>query len=350
MNNKIFATALFALAAFVSTGASAAGVIYSNSVDAGAQTGDAVVNVGTSGRANDLYIEDGAGGLLPADSEVIIRLPAGLNFSGAPTYLVTPNVENAGLTLKDDTIFGDATLGADAGVQLFDTNADGGMDRALVTVSAESDAGDLLVISLAVTADADATVGTTNVSIIVNGGLAQTVPLVVVVDEALSGVISSTGDDLVGTDQSGNGVTVVNSAAFAVIIPAGAEDGDTVLIDVAGNVQFNTAATTPTLTITEVYYPLSIVPLTGTSLISAVTAATGTITLTVQGAPDDGFAYPVVLTMVIDEASLDAGQAAGDVGDCKWYCRCDWCCRPFLCKSEWLFCCTCNWCFINFYS
>ena len=57
MNKKIFATALFALAAFVSTGASAA-VTFGNSVGlaSSSQTADAVVGLGGTARANDITV------------------------------------------------------------------------------------------------------------------------------------------------------------------------------------------------------------------------------------------------------------------------------------------------------
>jgi hypothetical protein len=161
MNKKLFASALFAVAAFVSTGASAA-ISYSNSVvGLPLQSDNALVNPGGTSRANDLVIAAGVDTTdIPADSEIIIRLPTGLNFSGAPTYKVTPATVNQGLTLKDNTTFGDPTLGTDVGVTLFDTDADGGMDRAVVVVSAAALAGDSMTVSVNVTASSSATVGT----------------------------------------------------------------------------------------------------------------------------------------------------------------------------------------------
>jgi hypothetical protein len=126
MNKKIFASAIFAMAAFVSTYASAA-VTYTNSVaDPGyAQTANAVVGAGGgSVRGNDLIIGSGANGNIPADAEIIVRLPAGLNFDGAPSYLVSPATPTQGLTLKDGTEFQDPTLN-DPGITMFDTDGDG---------------------------------------------------------------------------------------------------------------------------------------------------------------------------------------------------------------------------------
>ena len=318
MNKKIFATALFAIAAFVSTGASAA-ITYGNSVGAGVQTDDALVNPGGSAqRANDLTIVAGTSTTdVPADSEIIIRLPAGLNFSGAPTYLVSPATPTQGLTLKDNTAFGDPTLGENVGVELFDTDADGGMDRAVVTVSAAANVGDELIISSSVAANSDATTGLKKASIIVNGGLAQTIDVVEVTNDVISGVISATGTDLVTVDQKAYVAVDVSTPDFGVVIPAGAENGDTVTLNVAGKVQWD--AGTSTLTISNVYTPLSVLPLTGSALVTgvpsvAVAGATSTVTLTVQGAPMGGFANDVAVSLSLNSANITAGSAVGDVG------------------------------------
>ena len=317
MNKKIFATALFAIAAFVSTGASAA-ITYGNNVGGvNIQNENSQVNPGGTSRANDLTIVSG-GTDVPADSEVIIRLPAGINFSGTPTYLVDPKTANAGLTLKDNTAFGDPTLGADAGVDLFDTNADGGMDRAVVTVSSAALTGDTLTISINVTANSDATVGDKKASIIVNGGLAQSIDLVEVTAGALSGIVSGSAAELVTVDQAAYSPLLVSTPSFGVVIPAGAENGDTITLNVAGKVQWD--AGTSTISVTGVFTPVSTFPLTSTVLAggfgpgTAVAGATSTVTLTVQGAPTGGFTNDVVVELALNYAGITAGSAVGDYG------------------------------------
>jgi hypothetical protein len=91
MNKKIFATALLAIATFVSTGVSAA-VTFGDSTDAinaSGQDANAIVSQGGTARANDIVLGIGSGGStgdLPKDGEIIVRLPAGLNFDGAPFF------------------------------------------------------------------------------------------------------------------------------------------------------------------------------------------------------------------------------------------------------------------------
>ena len=132
MNKKIFASALFAVAALVSTSASAA-ITYGNSTGVGAnvQGGNAVAAAGgASVRANDITLFTTADGDIGAKSstksgEVVLRLPKGLNFDGSPVYTVTPvsGTASVGLTLKDSA--GDPTL-TDAQVTMSDANGDGG--------------------------------------------------------------------------------------------------------------------------------------------------------------------------------------------------------------------------------
>jgi len=320
MNKKIFATALIALAAFVSTGASAsigasAAITYGDSVVSSAQTDNALVNPGGTSRGNDLTIQAGNATVIPADSEIIIRLPAGLNFSGAPTYAVTPATPTEGLTLKDNTEFGDPTLGEDVGVGLFDTNADGGMDRAVVTVSSAAGAGDTLTVSVNVIANSDATVGTKTASIIVNRGLAQTRDVVVVTSDVITGVISSSGDDLVTVDQQAYPYLLVGTATFGVVIPAGAENGDTVTITPNGKVQWDMLSQ---LSISGIFTPINLEPLTGTILVTTaqtiVATGTDTVTLLVQGAPTGGFANDVIVELTLTSAGILSGSFEGNYG------------------------------------
>lgn len=314
MNKKLFKAALFAVAAFVSSIA-AAQVSYVNTIATTPQTDDALVNPGGTARANDLKLGFGAATDAPADSEIIIRLPAGLNFTSAPEFTVLAQDPVAGLTLKDNTTFGDPTRGpSNVGVELFDTNADGGNDRALVTVSAAPNVGggDSLTVSVRVTANSDATAGLKKASIIVNGGLAETVDLVEVTATTLTPITSSTGSSLVTRDQMAYAPIDVSTPTFVVVLPAGAENGDTVTLDVEGKVQWDVG--TSTLTVTNIWSPVSVVPLTGTNLVNPVAGATSTVTLIVQGAPTGGFTDAVAATLQVNSAAITAGSTVGDYG------------------------------------
>jgi hypothetical protein len=317
MNKKLIASALLASAAFVSTTASA-DVLYDNSVGVGAQTSNALVNPGGTARANDLTLEFDGFDNTVADSEIIIRLPAGLNFSAVPIFEIDPAAPNSGLTLKDNTEFGDPTRGENAGVEWFDTNADGGYDRAVVTVSSVDDFGDMMTINVSVTANADATIGTKKASIIVNGGLAETVDLVDVTDATLTGVGGAASTALVAIDQEADASIDVTTPVFTVSIPAGAENGDTVTLDVEGKVQWDVGVSD--ITITDVFSPVSVSPLTGTAVVgsgggyAAVAGLTSTVTMTVQGAPTGGFTNDVVVELQINSVGILEDSAVGEYG------------------------------------
>ena len=83
MNKKIFATALLAIAAFVSTGATAA-VTFGDSTDAinfSGQNANAIVSQGGTARANDIVLGIGSGGStgdLPKNGEISVWLPGGV--------------------------------------------------------------------------------------------------------------------------------------------------------------------------------------------------------------------------------------------------------------------------------
>jgi len=165
MNKKIFASALFAAAAFVSSIASAQ-LSYDNSktdaLGSGyVQDGNAKVAAGGSAvKANDIIIKQTGNSdkLIPKDAEIIILLPKGVNFSGSPSFKVVQGTSTIGLTLKNASQYGDPTL-TDPKIELSDANEDGGMDRAVVTAAATAQDGDVVTISMDVTADATATKG-----------------------------------------------------------------------------------------------------------------------------------------------------------------------------------------------
>jgi hypothetical protein len=318
MKKKLFKSALFAAAAFVSSIASAT-ITYDNSVTDAikgtyAQTDNAVVTAGGGAvRANDLILRANTGATdMPADSEIIIRLPAGLNFDGEPSYLVGPITPTQGLTLKDGTEFGDPTLD-DPAIEMFDTNGDGGYDRALVTVAAASGAGDTLTISINLTADADVSAGVKKASVIVNNGLAVTQNIVEVIAADVD-PLGNTGDP-VEVSQGLNESVDTSSATFAVTIPAGTAGGKTITLTPASGVQWATAAGSTTVTWT-IHSPFSVNPLspvvTANVSVNAasatVTAAssTATITLATNWATDETNDSPIQVNLSIAAAnSLD---------------------------------------------
>ncbi|MDG2176567.1 MAG: hypothetical protein P8M72_10635 [Gammaproteobacteria bacterium] len=235
-------------------------VTYSTSVGVGAQTDNAVVTAGGgSVRANNLMLVT-AGADIAADDEIVVRLPDGINFVGEPSYLATRAGGAAavtGLTLQDGTAFTDPTLD-DPGITLSDTNEDGGMDRALVTVSSASVAGDSLTISINVTANAGVTVGTYEASVIVSGNLAVTQDLVEVIATDIDPV--GQGGTAVSVSQAENLDEDTSGAGFAITIPAGAA-GRTVTLTPATGVSWGTTVNGSTVTWT-VHTPLATGPFT----------------------------------------------------------------------------------------
>jgi hypothetical protein len=223
MNKKLFASALFAAGAFVSTSA-LADLVIENSVDNTTegylQTDNAKVAAGGDPvQANDIIIDVGDGADIPAGKEIVIRLPVGLNFSEVPGFKVTQRTPGVGLTLKDGTEFGDPTLD-DPGVTWSDANGDGGYDRAVVTVSSAAKKGDSLTISTNLTADSTVKAGEQNISIIANGNLAQAQAIVEVVSGFTEPVFSASGKKLITVSQ--NALTPsVSAAVFTVTVPSG---------------------------------------------------------------------------------------------------------------------------------
>jgi len=316
MNKKLFASAALAVSASLSSGFAAA-TTYDNSVTYSAQTKDALVNPGGTARANSIVIiSDGSD--MASGSKIVVRLPDGLNFASDPKFSVTQDTANEGLTLVDDTSFEDPTLGSDdngdpnVGISLGDYNGDGGNDRAEITVSGAAEADDVLVAHINVVADADAEVGSYNASVIVAGNLANTVKLVDVIATPLTSIVES-GEDLITLDQSAADEQDTTDYAFHVIIPAGAENGDTVTLTPEGKVLWDDG--TSTLTITDIYTPVDVAPLTGTIVTgTAVDGTTGTVTLTLQGAPDGGWNNEVNLVLELNSAGIGEGSAVGDYG------------------------------------
>lgn len=310
MNKKIFATAFIVAAAFVSSIASAA-ITYSNSVgNAGyAQTANAKVLAGGSAvRGNDLEITAGVGGAMgdiPADAEIIVRLPKGLNFDGAPSYLVTPATATQGLTLKDGTEFQDPTLD-DPGITLFDANGDGGMDRAVVEVGASALAGDTLTISVNVTADSTTTAGVKKASVIVNSGLAVTQNVVEVVTALAKPVQGSSGTSLTTVDQNAALDQGVSTATITVTIPAGTANGKTITLTPQSGVQWGGATATSTVTV-GVLSPVTAVPVTVGGAGAASSTTPITLTTVVAGPVGTLTTEDIQISLSVSTASSLAG-------------------------------------------
>jgi len=349
MNKKIFATALLAIATFVSTGVSAA-VTFENSTDLSvAQDTDSIVGQGATARANDIKLTigqngGGATGDLPKDGEIVVVLPEGLNFSGQPSFLVTPNQSGAGLALKDKGSFGDSTLGEaygvtpTVGVALFDTNGDGGMDRAVAVAASNAAGTDTITISMDVTADAKAAVSTTakQARVSVNGATGNVDLIVVQATDISKGVTSFATSKLVSVQEAvtGNSDIAITGSLTPVVyvsIPKGTKNNDKITLTPKGNVVWATTSTIKVSTIT----PFSSTgsspsPLTATTVVSSKTGGTGptditaTLSLTVANAPTGGLPNDTIVKIEIDQLLVTGtvkvgaqGLAVGGTGGAK---------------------------------
>jgi len=333
MKLKTFATMLLAAFGLFSS-AVFADVLYQDSTDGQsyAQVGNAEVVVGASARANNILItyNDGTTPDITVDTEIILRLPDGLNFASTPEYTVTPSTTALGLTLKDAA--GDPATTKPL-VVLSDTNGDGGDDRAVVTVataaalSTTGYAGDTLTIAVTVTADDDAAVSTAlkpvyKATLIQKGKPGVEVDLVKVIKTAPT---LSAADTALVTKSSGVDYRAtpfgVLTPTINLTIPAGAKNGQTITLSVNGAVLWDGGTTT--VTVKSVKAPVKTIPLTGTIIVNSSggatstvdTALTGnqnggtsTITMIVQGAtPVTGYKIPVPVTIQLN--SIELGTA-----------------------------------------
>ncbi|MGA0936302.1 MAG: hypothetical protein ACO3R5_14380, partial [Pseudohongiellaceae bacterium] len=268
MNKKLFASALFAAGAFVSTSALAAlgfETSVGNRADGYLQDGNAKVAAGGSSvRRNDILVNIGAATDIPAGKEIVIRLPKGLNFSEVPGFKVTQGTPGVGLTLKDGSEFGDPTLD-DPGVTWSDANGDGGYDRAVVTVAAAAAAGDSLTISINLTADSTATAGVKKVSVVVNNGLAVPQNVVEVVSGFTEPVFSASGTKLKTLSQSAQTATV-STAKFTVTVPKGTAGTSKVTMTPESKLTFSSSGSTITYAINTPVkmFPFTVATSTGT--------------------------------------------------------------------------------------
>jgi hypothetical protein len=316
MNKKLFASAMFAVAAFLTNAASA--VTYDNSETNGGyqQTGNAKVGAGGAAvRANDLIVTAQSSGVsadIPAGSEIIVRLPKGLNFDGAPSYMVTTGSPD-GLTLVDDSEFGDPTRDAPK-VELFDANNDGGMDRAVVTVKASGQAGDIVVISSNIVAAAGTkATSAAKASVIVNGGLAVTQPIADIVD-SLPEPVAGPASSLLASAQSVGQTNVAlwagaSSPTIIVTIPAGTVGSKTITISKGSGIGW-ASGTGTTASIIGFRSPVTAAPV---SFVNAVGTNTTSITLKTNGSPLIPSKFDVQVEIKLDALDVSAG-AVGQRG------------------------------------
>jgi len=338
MKNKILTSVWFVLAALASSFATAATVTNSEAFGVYDQTADAELVLGTSGRVNDVIIQfssaakevDKASGSTPA-SEIVLRLPDGVNFASAPTFAVTAGSSTSSVSLLDSA--GDPTL-TDALVTMSDTNNDGENDRAVVTVASpnvfgNATNGDSITVTVRVKAGTDAVkdIGTKQMSVIITGQLPAKTDIVNVVKSTATRVLSAKSTILPTVSIDGSGVggsQTVAVSKFNLIIPAGTTNSLTVTLKPEGNGILH--AVTSTLKISNILSPVN-VPLTSSIGGSLLTARqfnyyagiqgvndTPTITLTVQNAPTingvAGFPDPVVVEMQVDYMAVTKTTAA----------------------------------------
>ena len=310
MNKKLFKSALFAAAAFVSSIASAA-ITYDNSVtdtlgNGYVQGANAVVGAGgPSVVANAIIIKTGGSKDIPADAAIIVKLPDGLNFDGEPSYLVSPAVATQGLTLADTTTSGDPTLD-DPAIKLDDTNGDGMPDRAEVTAAAAAKVGDQLSITANIKANADVKVGVKKASVIVNGGLAvqEIATVLASVDEPVQG---SSGTALTTVSQKASPNVGVSTASFVITIPKGTVGGKTITLTPESKVTWGSAGSNATVT---VHSPVKTNPVTSLTAFGAA-GATSSITFTTAGSAKVGSKNDVQIAISIDYAGTSKGGTVG---------------------------------------
>jgi hypothetical protein len=288
MNKKLFASAIFAIGAIVSSTTALAANSYNNSVNTNAnQGGNAVTTAGGDPvRGNDLTIQSGVAKDMAAKSEIVVKLPDGINFAAVPGYKVTPATPGQGLSLVDGSEFGDPTLD-DPGVTWFDTDGDGGMDRAVVVVKGDSAAGDTLTISVNVTAGSDVTAGVKKATISTNGGVGVAQPVVEVL-AALAEPVQEVGT-LTTWDQTADSNVGTLTSTFIVTIPKGTAGSKTITLTPQTGLKFAGANSTITYTVLTpyAYNPLkessgsaSISPNSDTASVNLTVSGTSTVTLT----------------------------------------------------------------------
>lgn len=304
MNKKLFASAMFAVAAFFTNAALAVGYDNSNGAAGYAQGANAQVAAGGgSVRANDLIVTAESSGVsadIPSGSKIIVRLPEGLNFDGEPTFMVTTGSAN-GLTLLD--AIGDPTRD-DPAITMSDANGDGGMDRAEVVVGKSGEVGDKLTISSNITA-LSGTKAKADVKalVVVNQGLANSQSLVDIVDK-LSVPVASNSQ--VNAQSIGQENVTLLTPTIVLTIPAGSVGSKTITLTPASGITWASATTTISsmTTLSPVASaPIEVVP--GLNVGNA--SATNSITLRTTGSTTVGTKFATQVAIKLSAVNVSAG-------------------------------------------
>jgi hypothetical protein len=195
---------------------------------------------------------------------------------------------------------------------LSDTNADGGMDRAEVTVGAAGIATDSVTVESEVTSPAGTKASpiSAKASIIVNSGFASATGIARIVASLNEPVDSASGKSLTTvSQQASTDPTGVSTATFVITIPAGTLKGKTITLTPQKHVGWNdgTADNTPTITVSELT-PVATAPISGGS---DVAPGTGTVTLTTTGSATVGSKYDVQVLVSVSTAYSGAQTTTG---------------------------------------
>ncbi|MBT3709597.1 MAG: hypothetical protein HOG19_09165, partial [Gammaproteobacteria bacterium] len=315
MNIFKYAKVIIAAATLVSSGAFAALTVddsaNGDTVASAAQGATAQVKIGgASARGNEIELDMTAAADIAVADTIVFRLPAGVNFVGAPTFKVTPETSGVGVSLKDSA--GDPSLTSPA-ITLTDTNADGLMDRASVVAAtanliAGGGGGDKISMQADITAGTGVTAGGITASVIVTGNL------------ALTGSIGNATTSDVAFKVTGTAITepqtavtdvVVSGISTMITIPAGTAAGKTITLTPDSKVAWSNDAAGSTVTWT-VSTPLATNPMTPTATFTAVAAqnSTATLTLTLAAATT----VDTQVKLVISEANSGAQTTTGNKG------------------------------------
>lgn len=218
MKKQLLTTALAAVAMLF--GAVAYAVPTSTTVDANYP----LVASGGTVVFEDQIVTDVAGGDLSIDDKVVLTLPTGVNFVGTPTA-TTSNAAGA-LKLSSNSLGDPGDTGL---VSLTDTNGDGGMDRAEVTVRVAGAAGNVMVFKGSMTYVGTSTSGNLSptVSVFDKSGNAYTL---VDTDNVLATKVKAGFDaspialqsaSTVYTLPNSTASAVANAVSYLITVPSG---------------------------------------------------------------------------------------------------------------------------------
>jgi hypothetical protein len=315
MNIFKYAKVIIAAATLVSSGAFAALTVddsaNGDTVASAAQGATAQVKIGgASARGNEIELDMTAAADIAVADTIVFRLPAGVNFVGAPTFKVTPETSGVGVSLKDSA--GDPSLTSPA-ITLTDTNTDGLMDRASVVAAtanliAGGGGGDKISIQADITAGTGVTAGTITASVIVTGNLALTGSIG---NATTSDVAFKVTNTAITEPQTAVTDVDVSGISTMITIPAGTAAGKTITLTPDSKVAWSNDAAGSTVTWT-VSTPLATNPMTPTATFTAVAAqnSTATLTLTLAAATT----VDTQVKLVISEANSGAQTTTGNKG------------------------------------